>query len=353
MYFPDIPILATAISLIICWSLFAMFCSFIHETVARTKAERGRFFRDKIIQQLRDRANEINWGYLMYTHGNLDLLSQKSNAPASELSPKLLAQTFMQVVSNSALVARHMPEQSTSLESGRDMNERVLLAFKTAAHKLKYSDVVQMMQTSLQQASAQAENLSGFVQSSNAMIDKKHVLSELENNLTLWFEQFNQQCSQWYATITRKRLFYLGLVLAILLNLDSIQLFRHFLNEPNARTQVINYYQQNEVTLQKLTQSLSDTTGNTVPDTATLKKIARDINQINKSAELPIGVSTWFTDPVFNMEAASDNKGNNKVMEWIIILFLKIIGLLLTGFAASIGAPFWFDLLKKVNLKKA
>ena len=353
MYFPDIPILATAISLIICWSLFAMFCSFIHETVARTKAERGRFFRDKIIQQLRDRANEINWGYLMYTHGNLDLLSQKSNAPASELSPKLLAQTFMQVVSNSALVARHMPEQSTSLESGRDMNERVLLAFKTAAYKLKYSDVVQMMQTSLQQASAQSENLSGFVQSGNAMIDKKHILSELENNLTLWFEQFNQQCSQWYATITRKRLFYLGLVLALLLNLDSIQLFRHFLNEPNARTQVINYYQQNEATLQKLNQSLSDTTGNTFPDTATLKKIAIDIKQLNKTAELPIGASTWCTDPVFNMKVASDKNSNNKFMEWICIVFLKIIGLLLTGFAASIGAPFWFDLLKKVNLKKA
>lgn len=353
MYFPYIPILATAISLIICWSLFAMFCSFIHETVARTKAERGRFFRDKITQQLRDRANEINWGYLMYTHGNLDLLSQKSNAPASEISPKLLAQTFMQVVSNSALVARHMPELSTSLESGRDMNERILLAFKTAAQKLKYSDVVQMLQTSLQQASAQTENLSGFVQSGNAMIDKKHILSELENNLTLWFEQFNQQCSQWYATITRKRLFYLGLVLAIILNLDSIQLFRHFLNEPNARTQVINYYQQNEATLKMLTQSLSDTTGNTVPDTATLKKIARDINQINKTAELPIGVSTWCTDPVFNMKVASDKNSNNKFMEWIFIVFLKIIGLLLTGFAASIGAPFWFDLLKKVNLKKA
>jgi hypothetical protein len=31
-------------------------------------------------------------------------------------------------------------------------------------------------------------------------------------------------------------------------------------------------------------------------------------------------------------------------MEWI----LKVLGLLLTGLAVSLGAPFWFDVLNKI-----
>jgi hypothetical protein len=32
---------------------------------------------------------------------------------------------------------------------------------------------------------------------------------------------------------------------------------------------------------------------------------------------------------------------------------MKIIGLLLTALATSLGAPFWFDLLKKVMMVRA
>lgn len=349
----DIPILATAVSLVVCWSLFALFCSFIHETVARTKSERGRFFRAKIIQQLRDRANEINWGYLMYTHGNMDLLTQKSNAPAAEITPKLLAQTFMQVVSNSAIVARHMPEFSQSSQlSASEANKKVLTAFQTATTKLKHSDVIQMMQTCLQQANAKAESLNGFAANSNVVIDKKSVLDALEQNITLWFEQFNTQCSLWYAAITRKRLFYLGLLLAVLLNIDSIQLFRFFLNEPESRAQVIGFYQQNEDKLRKLQQSLTDTSGNTPLDTVLLKDLSIQVKQLSKKANLPIGFAAWKTEPVYTLQPSSEKSIPLLSWAWASLLAMKLLGFLLTGFAASIGAPFWFDLLKKVNIKK-
>ena len=354
MGIPDIPILATAISLVICWSLFAILCSFIHETAARTKSERGRFFREKLIQQLRDRANDINWGYLMYTHGNMDLLSQKSNAPAAEISPKIMAQTFMNVVSNAAIVNRHMPDKPLSDNvSPSTNNERVLEAFHTATSKLKQSDVVQMMQVSLQQANSKALHPANFsALTDHASIDKKFVSDELEKQLTLWFEQFCDQCSNWYNIITRKRLFYLGVLLAVLLNVDSIGLFRYFLAQPNARAQVIGFYQQNADKLERLQQAITDTTGQPI-DTVLLKEIRTEVKTLTKTAALPVGFNSWKEEPVITRKTSKNESISMMSTEWFSLLILKMIGLILSGFAASIGAPFWFDLLKKVYNKKA
>ena len=71
----DIPILSTAIAIIISWALFALFCSYVLEAWVQIKAERGRFMKNYLYQQLMDNSNGINWAEKIYSHGTIDLLS--------------------------------------------------------------------------------------------------------------------------------------------------------------------------------------------------------------------------------------------------------------------------------------
>ena len=59
MDFSTIPILPTAISIVICWALFAILCSLLHEAIAQLKAERGRFMKKYLFQQLQDLPNGV------------------------------------------------------------------------------------------------------------------------------------------------------------------------------------------------------------------------------------------------------------------------------------------------------
>jgi hypothetical protein len=63
MSFFNIPIINIALAIIISWALFAMLCSFAYEAFAQLKAERGRFMKNYILQQLQDFPNGINWGF--------------------------------------------------------------------------------------------------------------------------------------------------------------------------------------------------------------------------------------------------------------------------------------------------
>jgi hypothetical protein len=69
---------------------------------------------------------------------------------------------------------------------------------------------------------------------------------------------------------------------------------------------------------------------------------ANKLDSVSKAAQLPVG----WPDKTF---LSNDYGISNNVL---ILGLIKIIGLVITGFAASFGAPFWFDVLKKAYSAK-
>src|SRR4051812_1873697 len=100
----SITIVSIAISIIISWALFAIFCSILHEVFAQIKAERGRFMKEYLSRQLKDNSNGVNWASMLYLHGAVDLLSRTTNKPTSEISPRVFAESLIDVVGNSHIV---------------------------------------------------------------------------------------------------------------------------------------------------------------------------------------------------------------------------------------------------------
>lgn len=321
----NIPILATALSIVIAWALFALFCSYLHEAIVQAKAERGRFLKQYLLKQLQDTPNGVNWASLLYQHGTVDMLSRSPEKPTSDISPELFARTLIEVAGNANIVQMHIgPAVKLSY------NIPLLRNFEAATKVLQPSDVVAMFK----QAFSDAE-LKAMV---NGAVDKGKLYQELEKNIEQWYNELLERISLWYKKATRQRLFFLGAVIALILNVDSIQLFEQFKDNASTRNAMIAYYTKNQSDLQQQSEALKKAK---VKDTVSLKQAAGDLKNVtdslaalSKKADLPIGTAHSIIFKKQGLDFAG--------------VLLKLLGIVISGIAASFGAPFWFDVLKKV-----
>ena len=337
----SIPFLATFLAIIISWAFFAIACSLVHEMIAQVLAERGRFMKKYLFKQLEDLPNGINWASLLYLQGPIELLSRADNKPTSDIEPKLFATTLIETVANSQIVKLHATElqkikssRSNYVDDNNDYKNLTLYNFKAATQVLKPSDVIEMFRLAIRSAELRA----GQITQENENIVYQNLVSHLEN----WYKEFTERLTLWYKKETHKRLFLVGIVLAALINVDSIQLFKFYNEHPDSRTAVISFYEQKKGEYNaraiQLQHGGSDSTNGLPIDS--LIKIGQDfeknIDSLRKASALPVG----FDHNVFRTRPnASD-------------LWWKLLGLLMSGFAATFGAPFWFDLLRRMTSPK-
>lgn len=235
MTLPDIPILAIALAVVISWALFALFCSYILEAWVQIKAERGRFMKEYLYQQLMDHVNGINWADLIYSHGTIDLLSRDPKKPSNDISPKLFAETLIEVVGSSHLVQSGIGSFAGPVVDYQSLTVR---NFKYGTFILNASDVVSLFRQAMNYAELKAKK------DADGLANEQEVYNYLVAYFENWFGEFTQRLTLWYKKQTRERLFYLGAFLAMVLNVDSLQLFEFYENNPKAAAEVIRFYKE-------------------------------------------------------------------------------------------------------------
>ncbi|MFK7937555.1 MAG: hypothetical protein AB8G22_28825 [Saprospiraceae bacterium] len=172
-----------------------------------------------------------------------------------------------------------------------------------------------------------------------------HLLDEADGKVDVfnakiegWYNNVMDRASGWYKRYTQLYLVILGFAIAVGFNADTISIFETLRNDPSSRLEV---YQAATSYVQERNE-LSENNQLLEPDQKIVSSIkqldeivARDINAISN----PLGIG-WQ-----NFES-----NDNDPFFWIF----KILGWLVTAFAVSLGAPFWFDLLKKlVNIRSS
>lgn len=137
-------------------------------------------------------------------------------------------------------------------------------------------------------------------------------IENVQASLEQWFNDSVERISGWY----KRRMQWITLVVAlaatVLCNADTIAIAKQLAKNTNLRSAVAA---QAEIVSRQPTAAGAATTQQTLEEL--------------KSAGLEIGWEKW-----------SPKDG----WAWVG----KIVGLLLTALAASLGAPFWFDMLNKV-----
>ncbi|MGH2945481.1 MAG: hypothetical protein ACRDPC_04350 [Solirubrobacteraceae bacterium] len=141
--------------------------------------------------------------------------------------------------------------------------------------------------------------------------DKKRdaLREEIEN----WFDDTMNRASGWYRRKAQLWLVVFGMLIAAVGNVDTIAVVDRLWNDPNARAAIVA---QAEGAV-----AAGDTEG-------LQEQVQDDLDAL----ELPVG---WTTSGDQTFPGGIDP--------------LKILGIILSGLAISLGAPFWFDALSKVS----
>jgi hypothetical protein len=146
-------------------------------------------------------------------------------------------------------------------------------------------------------------------------------------NIEDWYNASMDRVAGWYKRRTQIIIAAIGFSAAALMNVDAIGITRYLNTSQTAKALVV-------ARAEALKQMPVPTTSDLV----------NSIGWLEQQGGVPIGWQ-WSPGPGQTQdEYAHDwRKQPVSVGEW----FLKIAGILFTGFAVSLGAPFWFDVLNR------
>jgi len=157
-------------------------------------------------------------------------------------------------------------------------------------------------------------------------------LEKAKTNIEDWFNGEMTKVSAAYQKVANIIIFVIAFIVCASFNLDSIQISEKLLDNSTMRNLLVQAASNPDQNVVKMI-SEANQAGNSG---AEVKNIFQQVEQLN----LPLG---WKQDGAWTC----------KGMTWGEF-FIKIIGLLITSFAASLGAPFWFNLMQKLlNFRSA
>lgn len=152
-------------------------------------------------------------------------------------------------------------------------------------------------------------------------------LEKARKNLENWYDSAMDRVSGRYKRSTQLVLFGLGFCIAVGFNIDTITLADYLYR---------NETQRGAIVAQAAVASGSE---------AFLKDNFEQVRKKIDSLRLPIGWNDPTTPPEPKPPVAEGFKG---LWQDYHGYFMKPLGWLLTAFAVTLGAPFWFDILNKI-----
>lgn len=182
-----------------------------------------------------------------------------------------------------------------------------------------------------------------------------------------WYNSVMERATGWYKRSTQYILVGVGFTIAIVLNADTLAIYERLENNPEVAERIAaiaeNIATKDTVTVDIALDAIDevegvDTSSSTividtlaieVTDTEEDKQAKEDYNL--KARELTNMVSQINT---YRSPLGMGWKNVNLSAMQPLDIATKILGWLVTALAISLGAPFWFDILKKiVNLRGA
>ena len=278
-------ILDVTIGLVFVYLLLGILCTFINEWIARLFSLRSQNLKRGLKQLLAD-PEMTGLAKEVLGHSLIKGSADPKKGP-SYITPETFARVLIDIIDQKSEGATKAAKAGSEL--------------KAALDRAQLPPEVNTAMTAL-------------IDSVDTGID------QLRNNLQTWFDGSMERVSGWY----KRRLQTISLVIATLLafgfNADSIEIGQTLWQDPLLRTQIAN---EAAVAVEACGDKERPEECSFLLNT---QKISAQLKR------LPVG---WW-----DAEQEDTEKGS-----WVT----KIIGLFITALAVSLGAPFWFDLLDKLN----
>ena len=339
------------------------------------------------------RLPDLSLAKAFYKHPSIKYLSPNiARSKPSYIEPKNFSATIIQILRGKNFDGS-MPVMLSVYNT--------LFPMVTAAQQNQNTTTVEVGQTEPVVAVIQPETLDKLRQ---LFIDSQKDLTLFSASLEDWYNQTMDRANGWYKRQTRRILFFLGLLIAIWGNVDSIKIYHVLSKDKNARDQMVQLAIQSAPKYEAAIKAIKDsikqtktnktdtgkvvivTTGNSILDSA-YTDIKSDIEQ--SGYVLAIGYHHSKKYKVYDslrsrketLQTIQDSLRKAKIADTASSyqenlsdinntktqiagidpeVFDKFdwgsspLGWLITALALTLGAPFWFDLLSKfINLRSA
>lgn len=284
---------------------------------------------------------------------------------------------------------------AASTEAGTAFTRRTLAALKKRAEDfaLKYPDLQPVIEAALEEASKRKAEIDDLLknkevprasdafnnlkrgitalsvispevnQTLNALLlnieeymgERESKLAKARQNVEKWFNDSMDRVSGVFKRYSQTMALLIGLIIALVLNVDSIDLTLYLWREPSVRQALAEKASSFELARDQLEANPEEALRNFRNQFVGLTlPVGWGISRADPSAWTSISCQLFpradqaFGIPVIGtpfcvVPPQSTNQSN---------LLLKLVGILITAIAARQGAPFWFDMLKRVvNLR--
>ena len=282
----EMPIIEVAIGLVFAYVLLSILCTFINEWIARFLSLRSRNLEHGLKQLLADPEKTG------LTQKVLDHHLIKGSAVNQKRESYIASETFARVLID--IIDKASGGAAKAAKTSSDI--------KRALDKAQLPEEVKSAMT-------------GLIDNVDTTIN------DLRDNLQTWFDSSMERISGWYKRKLQIISFAVALLLAVSLNVDTIAIGQSLWQNPVLRAKIAD---EAAVAVEACRSKENP------EDCLFLKETEEARERLKK---FPIG---WT-------ESADGSPANGP---WF---FFKIIGWLITALAVSLGAPFWFDVLDKLN----
>jgi hypothetical protein len=189
-------------------------------------------------------------------------------------------------------------------------------------------------------------------------------VTKLKIFLENWFDETMKRVTGWYKRHTRFILFFVGLAVVILFNVNTIEIVNKLEKDPVVREQVIRQSEafakahpdlDKEILILKA-KSAKDSNGHFTADSSALSH-SPDFSDL-KQFELLKKREQILSDRADSLLNAGISSANGLLgLGWqttqfkindLHAILLSLLGWIISALAISLGAPFWFDLLNKL-----
>lgn len=160
--------------------------------------------------------------------------------------------------------------------------------------------------------------------------DAGYELETFKNKIQSWFNDVMDRAAGWYKRNIQILVTFVGLIVAVVFNADTISVYQNLESNPEELKEVV-----------AMAEAFAEKSDLNIQTGGSVQQQWDQVNSLIQSeidqASAPLGLG-WHPEDLKKMTPS----------DWVI----KILGWIVTALAVSLGAPFWFDLLKKlVNIK--
>lgn len=358
-------VLDVVIGLVFIYLLYSLLATIIQEILSSSFSFRAKILERAIFRMLEDEnkftsrfkgivylfkksgngGNDKSTSFTFYDHPLIKFLGENKNKPSY-----INKETFSKVL--------------IDLLRGKDVNPG--------------DDVRPLIQKALNQkttnwglAKISDETLSYL---KSIWADAQGDIEKFKEHLENWFDETMERATGWYKKHTQVILFFVGLAIAIIFNVDTIEIVKKLEKDPKLREQMVQQadafvkaHPDLDKELIKKNQEFMN------PSTEITKKenLSKDKDSIQKLKSMvtldSVNLKSHQTlvakrDLLFD-RADSLIKNNLKNVNGVLgiglnsyqcvscdwrCFLLSLLGWIITALALSLGAPFWFDLLNKL-----